>query len=253
MSIVKRFTKKDNRQNGGDCDLNNTYLLFVGKKSKNCEEIYMKKELTDLMNPKKKTDLRTMRTQKMIVEAFVKLVEEKGYEAVTIQDIANRAMINRATFYAHFTDKQELYEKILSLAVEVFTSVISDDQLIKGKTIRLKHVEQLLTKIYVNVRENSKFFLTITEGNANEFLRKKLAETLYDKYHEIFDSLRITENKLEVPIDFIIEYMTSIFMGTLHWWLTAESSMSPEHLAQLVIKLVANGHLTVLGIEVEHN
>ena len=55
----------------------------------------------------------------------------------------------------------------------------------------------------------------------------------------------------EVPIDFIVEYMTSIFVGTLHWWLTSETDMSSNHLARLVIKLVGNGHLTVLGIEIE--
>ncbi|MBO6462046.1 TetR/AcrR family transcriptional regulator, partial [Enterococcus faecalis] len=43
----------------------------------------------------------------------------------------------------------------------------------------------------------------------------------------------------------------SIFVGTRHWWLTAGSQMTPDQLAKLVIKLVANGHLTVLGIEIE--
>lgn len=63
----------------------------------------------------KKTDLRVQRTRKMIIEAFFKLVETKGYEAVTIQDIADEAMINRATFYAHFKDKQHLYDAIFPL------------------------------------------------------------------------------------------------------------------------------------------
>ena len=64
--------------------------------------------------------------------------------------------------------------------------------------------------------------------------------------------MRITENDIDVPIDFVIEYMTSIFIGTLHWWITSETDMTPNHLAQLVIKLVGNGHLTVLGIELEN-
>ena len=67
----------------------------------------------------------------------------------------------------------------------------------------------------------------------------------------IFFKIKITESSIEVPLDFVIEYMTSIFVGTLHWWLTADSQMTPDQLAKLVIKLVANGHLTVLGIEIE--
>lgn len=205
------------------------------------------------MPENKKTDLRKIRTKKMIIDAFLELVEEKGMETVTIQEIADKAMINRATFYAHFTDKQDLYDSILEFASNAFTSVIQEDQLIHGRTIKLKHIENLLTNIYITVKKNQKFFITLTDGYANEFLRQKLADLLYVKYHDIFDSLRITENNLEVPLDFIIEYMTAIFMGTLHWWLTADSQMTPDALARLVIKLVANGHLTVMGIEVEKN
>lgn len=61
----------------------------------------------------KKVDLRVQRTNKHIMEAFIRLVEHKGYDQVTVQDIADEAMINRATFYAHYKDKQDLYEKFL--------------------------------------------------------------------------------------------------------------------------------------------
>lgn len=89
------------------------------------------------------------------------------------------------------------------------------------------------------------------DGSSNELLRKKLADIIYEKYADIFSKLKITENEIEVPIDFIIEYMTSIFIGTLHWWITSDTDMSPNHLARLVIKLVGNGHLTVLGLEID--
>lgn len=199
----------------------------------------------------KKKDLRVMRTHKMIIESFFYLVEEKGFEAITVQEIADRAMINRATFYAHFKDKQDLYEQIFDFAVKAFTSVLDADKTIQGNRIEVKKIELLLTKIYNNIHKNKNFFLTIMDGSSNETLRKKLAEILYEKYADTLAHLRITENEIEVPIDFIIEYMTSIFIGTLHWWVTSDTDMTPNHLARLVIKLVGNGHLTVLGIEIE--
>ena len=199
----------------------------------------------------KKTDLRVLRTHKMIIDAFFHLVEEKGYDCVTIQDIADEAMINRATFYAHFKDKQDLYEQIFDFAINAFTSVIDTEQIIVSNRIKVKQIEALLTNIYVNIHKNKNFFLTIMDGSSNELLRKNLAVIIYEKYADIFSKLKITENDIEVPIDFIIEYMTSIFVGTLHWWITSDTDMSPNHLARLVIKLVGNGHLTVLGIEIE--
>ncbi|HIX71197.1 MULTISPECIES: TetR/AcrR family transcriptional regulator [Enterococcus] len=199
----------------------------------------------------KKTDLRVKRTNKMIVEAFIHLVEEKGFDQVTVQDIADEAMINRATFYAHYKDKHDLYEKIFDLAIDAFTSVLSPDDLVTGNRLRIKKVEFLMTNIYQNIQKNSKFYLTIMDGTSMEILRKRIADILNEQYAHIFDRLKITENDIEVPMDFIIEYMTSIFIGTLHWWLTTDSEMTPEHLAKLVIKLVGNGHLTVLGLEIE--
>lgn len=197
-----------------------------------------------------KNDLRVKRTNKMIIESFFQLVEEKGYDAVTIQGIADKAMINRATFYAHFKDKQNLYEHIFDFAIHAFTSVIDSDQPFENNRIEVKKIEYLLTNIYINIQQNQKFFLTIMDGGSNELLRKKLATIISEKYADLFDKMKIKENDIDVPIDFIIEYMTSIFVGTLHWWITSDTNMSPKHLAKLVIKLIGNGHLTILGIEI---
>ncbi len=57
-----------------------------------------------------KTDPRVKRTRLMIEQAFMKLINEKGFQDVTVQDITERAGINRATFYAHFTDKYALLD-----------------------------------------------------------------------------------------------------------------------------------------------
>ena len=56
----------------------------------------------------KKIDPRVKRTRNWIRQAFMELLSEKGFHATTVQDITKRAGINRATFYAHFTDKYDL-------------------------------------------------------------------------------------------------------------------------------------------------
>lgn len=187
----------------------------------------------------------------MIIESFVKLINQKGYEAVSVQDIATDAMINRATFYAHFKDKQDLYDQIFEKSVGAFTTLLDAEKIVSGNKIQLKKIELLLTKIFTDIRTNKSFFLTMTNGNGNELFRQKLSLLLFEKYQTIFDQLQITENDIEVPIDFIIEYMTSIFVGTVHWWVNSDSDLPPAHMARLMIKLVGNGHLTVLGIEIE--
>lgn len=61
-----------------------------------------------------KTDLRVMRTRKLIMDAFIELSSKKEFKDITVKDITAEAMINRATFYYHFQDIYDLLEKALS-------------------------------------------------------------------------------------------------------------------------------------------
>jgi AcrR family transcriptional regulator len=57
-----------------------------------------------------KLDLRVKRTRGLILNAFESLITEKGFEAIAVQDVTDKAQINRATFYAHFADKYALLD-----------------------------------------------------------------------------------------------------------------------------------------------
>jgi AcrR family transcriptional regulator len=195
-------------------------------------------------------DLRVKRTQKMIAEAFIKLVGEKGYEALTIQDIADEAMINRATFYAHFKDKQDLYDQMLDNFIQTFAGVIDDEKVFTKRTLHIKRVEKILTLFYERMKSENYSMFSLFDASSNEVLQKKFSEIFQDKYQNLFKHLRITENDLEVPVDFVIEYMIGIFTSTLRWWMNTHSDMSAEQMAKLVVKLVGNGHLTVLGVDI---
>ena len=63
-----------------------------------------------------KLDPRVRRTRELLVRAFNELLVEKGHAGLTVQEIAERATINRATFYAHFRDQYELFDHVISEA-----------------------------------------------------------------------------------------------------------------------------------------
>jgi AcrR family transcriptional regulator len=63
-----------------------------------------------------RVDPRVVRTRELIVRAFNELVAEKGHTGLTVREIAGRATINRATFYAHFADQYELFDYVVSEA-----------------------------------------------------------------------------------------------------------------------------------------
>src|SRR5487761_364483 len=57
-------------------------------------------------------DLRVRRTRKLLKDALTELWSEKSFDSITVQDIAERAMVNRATFYLHFQDKYTLFDQV---------------------------------------------------------------------------------------------------------------------------------------------
>ena len=60
--------------------------------------------------PQEKLDPRVKRTRSLLEQAFMEVVTEKGFQAVSVQDITEKAGVNRATFYAHFPDKYALLD-----------------------------------------------------------------------------------------------------------------------------------------------
>jgi AcrR family transcriptional regulator len=70
-----------------------------------------------LSNPKieeEKLDPRVKRTRNLILQSFESLLAEKGFETISVQDVTDKAEINRATFYAHYVDKYDLLDKSIS-------------------------------------------------------------------------------------------------------------------------------------------
>ena len=59
----------------------------------------------------KAEDRRVQRTRTLLLDALLDLIAEKGYAAVTVQDIVDRANVGRSTYYAHFLDKRELKKR----------------------------------------------------------------------------------------------------------------------------------------------
>jgi len=54
------------------------------------------------------TDRRSERSRQLLMEALAGLIHTKRYESITVQEITDRANVGRSTFYAHFTDKDDL-------------------------------------------------------------------------------------------------------------------------------------------------
>jgi AcrR family transcriptional regulator len=57
-----------------------------------------------------KMDPRVRRTRALLVQAFTEVLAEKGFQSISVQDITEKAGVNRTTFYLHFPDKYALLD-----------------------------------------------------------------------------------------------------------------------------------------------
>ena len=194
------------------------------------------------------TDIRYLRTEKLIFDALISLLSEKSYEKISVQDITGRAMINRATFYAHYADKDQLQAGIQKQLMDQLSDMIDAAQVTSGDTVKVKKAEKLLADFYHGIEKDPAVAKIVSRSISQELVKEKFSQLLQEKYAHLLAKLNVLESGQPVPTDFIVAYLTSIFTGTLYWWLKSDFAMPAKELARLVITLISNGHLTVMGV-----
>ncbi|WP_019774211.1 TetR/AcrR family transcriptional regulator [Streptococcus sobrinus] len=194
------------------------------------------------------TDIRYLRTEKLIFDALISLLSEKSYEKISVQDITDRAMINRTTFYAHYADKDQLQAGIQKQLMDQLSDMIDAAQVTSGDTVKVKKAEKLLADFYHGIEKDPAVAKIVSRSISQELVKEKFSQLLQEKYAHLLAKLNVLESGQPVPTDFIVAYLTSIFTGTLYWWLKSDFAMPAKELARLVITLISNGHLTVMGV-----
>ncbi len=72
------------------------------------------------------SNVRVRRTQKLLREALIELIEERGFDALTIGELTERAMVSRAAFYRTYQDKYDLVEQIFEEAMSALLNAVGD-------------------------------------------------------------------------------------------------------------------------------
>lgn len=93
-------------------------------------------------------DLRKRRTKKLITDAFVKLVKQRGFVNVTVKDIASEAMINRQTFYNYYQDKYDLTQQLNDQMLGIFNELLQ-------KRVEQINTDQSLLQFYKQIDVSS--------------------------------------------------------------------------------------------------
>lgn len=101
-------------------------MLLKQQKLKNVDLACEKGSMT--MMKQVYTDPRVLRTRKLIMDSFIALSNKKDFNDISVKDITEDAMINRATFYNHFLDKYDLLEQVVSEKLSLNLNCSSKEQ-----------------------------------------------------------------------------------------------------------------------------
>lgn len=175
---------------------------------------------------KDKVDLRIIKTRKAIKEAFLTLVQTKGYERITIQDIAEEAMINRNTFYLHYVDKPNLMENLCQESIEKMNVCINLEMRDIDEMNRDMFIS-ILSETFKAIEADMVFFKTMLSPNGypnfSTYLKEALKSIMLSGIGDHYNS-----QKMKIGL----EYMISGLVGVICLWITDSENLVVEEVVE---------------------
>ncbi|MEW9702705.1 TetR/AcrR family transcriptional regulator [Paenibacillus sp. SI8] len=186
----------------------------------------------------KKEDRRVQRTRSMLFDALMDLMVEKGYDAITIQDIIDRANIGRSTFYSHFMDKEQLLlgsldqlrEFLKQQRVLLSTSSESSGYRFAFSLAMLQHVQS-----------HKLIYRAVAGKQSGVLVLYHMKRMLTEIAHEEIAALLPSSTSSKIPQDVAIEFVVNTFWSILTWWMEKNMPYSAAEMDQMFHKLALSG------------
>lgn len=179
-------------------------------------------------------DRRVQRTRQLLQESLRALILEKGYDAITVQDVIDRAIVGRATFYAHFQDKEELllsgFEQIWAHFEQFFAEADApiDDPW---------HMSLALFQHAANHRDLYKAMAAKRGATIlHTHLQRKLSALLQSHL-----KTQMSKRKKPFPPEILTQYIVAALMALLMWWADNDTPYTAEQMHSFFQRLVQPG------------
>ncbi|MCK6548339.1 TetR/AcrR family transcriptional regulator [Myxococcota bacterium] len=171
------------------------------------------------MTKKKAPDRRIARSQRLLRDALVALVIERGWDEVSVQDVCARADVGRSTFYAHFADKEEL----LLSGFEALSAALHAERARAAGTFAF--AEHLIE----HARDNQRLFRAVVGRRSGKVVEDRFRGVVL----EIVDAELAARGLAGPRRTALARYATGGFIELLAGWLERPTAMAPADLAAL--------------------
>ncbi|MEC0230624.1 TetR/AcrR family transcriptional regulator [Paenibacillus alba] len=176
-------------------------------------------------------DPRVLRTRQLIRDAFIELLQEFELEKITVNRIAERATINRVTFYLHYRDISDMIEQLADDMINEIHAILKEAPDPPDFNI------EILIKMLEHIEGNSKFYKVLLASKRipvfTERLMKLIADFMSSRINKLEES-----STLNVQKDIAIWYGSSAIIGTIVFWLRNDLPYKPIFLAAQLSELL---------------
>lgn len=203
-------------------------------------------------------DLRVRRTQKLIREALIALIEERSFDDITVGEIAERAMVSRAAFYRYYQDKYDLVEKIFE---EMVIAVQHDIEPLRHQVISHFDAESSWVDLFGRVAESQptpgawvrmfehfaryeRLYRALLGKRGSASLAAKMRAYIADSLNERVQGLAIALNNEQITRShvftrgFVPAMVSAQLMEAVTWWLEQGRPYAPEQIATYCYRLM---------------
>ena len=183
----------------------------------------------------KPLDLRIQKTYGSLIQAFLKLLEEKTFESITVNEICDRAMVRRATFYKHFGDKYEFFSFMVHYTWDTFFRQSLPDQ---STPSGIEPYMSIIKNMLDFMDENDRLVQSMLKSNVLPVLIEIVSEQVARELKQ-----QICEDEKKgipplLPADLLAQAYTGALMSTARWWVHHRDQISKEEILNQMTKLI---------------
>jgi AcrR family transcriptional regulator len=182
-----------------------------------------------------RAERRKRHTRDQIKQAALDVMAERGYRSLTVQAITERADVGYGTFYLHFKDKDEIVAELLEDIGSVRMAEL-EIRLAGEPPLRREYLAWIdFFQVALDYRE---MYLDCFSRRGSAYLHQRIMDYTAAVHIDNIERRVYTTNGLELPIEFMAQFMTGAIWRLLLWWLEAPETYTVEGMARNIFEMV---------------
>lgn len=185
-------------------------------------------------------DRRIVRSKRALRDALIALMEERGYEAFTVNDLCARADLNRGTFYNHFRDKEHLLQTLEDEVIadlERFRAPLQEISLPQLLRVRRGAPLPFLVELFDYLRDQADFLHAVMGPGGDIRFAPRLRDAVCTDLIEsiLHDRYRHSPTPF---VSYYVAFYASAYLGVITRWLETGMAESSEEMAAIALRLL---------------